>query len=190
VAAIGVIGAIGAAPARAEVPDAKCEGPSNSTIGDYRVAQPFTALNTGHLVRFQAVARNVAAPSSWTVQIDAIDGSGKPANAPLAETTIPVGTTPPTGGPLQVEGSFPTPALVTAGTTYALVIAPSTPGIGNLPMATDGDRCPGQAYGDDAANPGTWPFSYAALGLDLIFATFVEPPKSNRTLTLDANKTG
>ena len=72
--------------------------------------------------------------------------------------------------------------------TYALVIAPSTPGIGNLPMATDGDRCPGQAYGDAAANPGTWPFSYAALGIDLIFAAFVEPPKADRTLTFDANK--
>ncbi len=91
--AIGLVAAIAAAPASAEVPDAKCEGTPSGLMGDNRVAQPFTALNTGQLVRFEAFFNDPssAVSSTWTVQINTVDVStDKPTNTALASTSVPV----------------------------------------------------------------------------------------------------
>jgi hypothetical protein len=190
VAAVGLIAVVAAAPASAEVPDARCDAAPTATMADSRNGQTFTALNTGHLVRFEAAFNNLDPPSSWTVQIHTTDGTGKPTNTTLAEATVPVGTTSPGGTGSRTGGSFPNPAFVTAGTAYALVISA---GGSNRPMSNGTNPCPGRVFGDDSLS-GSWPFSYGSF--DLVFATYVEPPepqpqpapKADGTLTIDANK--
>jgi Ca2+-binding RTX toxin-like protein len=166
------VAALTAAPGRAgaEVPDAQCTASPLADAPDVRVGQTFTALNTGQLVRFQVAVNNDQPPTTWTVQINTVDGTGKPTNTTLAQTTIPVGTAPPAGQSLA-GGSFPNPASVTAGTTYALVMIPA--GSGNHPQTNPSNPCPGQYFGDSSTS-GSWVFSYP--GDDVVFATFVEPP--------------
>jgi len=187
---------VGAGPAGAEVPDAKCEGTPFSPMGDHRVGQPFTALNTGQLVRFEAFFNDPppGVSSTWTVQINTVDGTDKPTNTTLATTVVPlVGSGSNTAQP--IGGTFPNPAQVVAGQRYAIAIANSlAPSGDNAPLAGP-DLCSGHVYGDDSLS-GSWPFQYTTV--DLVFATFVEPaqpapqpqpvPKADGTLTIDANK--
>lgn len=168
-----VLGAGVAAPgtAGAEVPDAKCDVTPDSAMGDVRVAQTFTALHTGHLVRFEALSARLSSSSTWTVQINTVDATGKPANTTLAQTAITVPGSPPSD-PAPVGGSFASPVFVNAGTAYALVVIS---GGTNYPMASMAGTCPGQVFGDSSLN-GSWPFSRPTFDLD--FATFVEPSNS------------
>jgi hypothetical protein len=152
-----------------------------------RYAQTFTAQNTGNLTSGQFVVNKAVVGGDWMMQLLATDGAGNATNTVLASTTIPDATV--FVGTQTITGQFATPASVTTGQTYALLITRSS----SFDLRA-GAPCPGQAFYSPSGTI-SW------LGqefFDLRFAVFVEPPaepgpggepqKAARTLTLDASK--
>jgi hypothetical protein len=156
-------------------PDASCMLPTGSTLtpnnGNLEVAQTFTALHTGNLATAQATLTNVSGSTlPWLLQIAATDGSGLPGSA-LASVSVPNTLAASAEG--IVSGTFGSPAHVTAGTLYALII--SRPGAGIYGVSDGGgDPCPGQAYYQNTVGGPfvVYPF------VDFAFATTVEPPSA------------
>jgi hypothetical protein len=152
---LAVAGAALSAPASApaqEVPDASCAGPpdgfvNSSAGGDARFAQTFVAQNTGGISRAQVLVSKSAmgTPGDYVLQIvDAIDSLGFPTNTVLASTTVPdasVSVSPLT----TVEGTFATPAPVTVGDLYAVLV--TRPGSDHLAVRTRSDNpCLGEGW--------------------------------------------
>jgi hypothetical protein len=194
-------------PASAQAaPDASCPGPANNSVafdGEDRLAQTFTALNSGVLSRAQMETVKIGSPGNWVMSINAVDGSGRPTNTVLASTTILDATVP--SGDTTLAAEFVPPAIVAAGQQYALVI--TRPASDSVAMRyRDDNPCPGGFFNSPSQ---TGPFG-APSALDFMFAVFVEPDcdsdglgdetqdpdiascgpptKVSRTLSLDANK--
>lgn len=109
---------------------------------------------------------------SITVSVRATDGSGLPTGADLAAVTF---TTSTSGAASFFTATFPTPAPVTAGTQYAIVVRNATnPSVGTnaLTRSTDNTAyAPGQRV-TSANSGGTW--IAATTPSDLGFVTFVQ----------------
>jgi hypothetical protein len=152
-----------------EVPDANCPGPPGGTfianIASTRVAQTFTALNTGKLVRARVLIFG-GGTADHVLSIHTVDAAGVPADSVLATTTVPS----PPEGQHTIEGEFfAAPADVVAGQQYALVL--SRPGGGGMNVRVRFDNpCPGAVY----SRTGSGPFS-EHFGVDMVFAVFVIP---------------
>jgi hypothetical protein len=178
------------APAQSVVA-AGCPGPFENYIlvgnGNFRLAQTFTPEIGGNLTTAQLeVVKPAASAGDWVIQVNAVDGSGAPANTVLATTTVPNASVP--DGQSTLQATFANPATVTAGVEYALVM--SRPGGAQHRWnAREGNDCPGALFFSGSQ---TGPFQSASFpGFDGIFAVFVEPlPEvpADRILTLDANK--
>jgi hypothetical protein len=173
--------------AAAEIPDASCAGPPESfqtNTGVSRVAQSFTAQNTGPLTSAQLEVDKTGTAGDWIVDI--LDTNmGVPVDGVLATATVPDATVP-AGGSL-INANFAAPASVIAGHLYALEFsrpASSQTGEGER----DGDDCPGQLFGAAAA-PGT--FSAAGhTGADLVFSVTVNVPTTPPGVTPGLLTTG
>jgi hypothetical protein len=157
----------------------------NPPGGDARFAQTFTAQNTGALTAGQIEITKSGSTGDWVLRLQDVDATGTPTNNLLAAETIPDSSVP-TGDSL-LTANFATPATVTAGQQYAIVL--TRPGATSMAVGgRTGDDCPGAFYSSGSQ---TGAFGLGSPGLDLIFAVFVElptPPKADRTLALDANK--
>lgn len=128
--------------------DATCPAPNVTKLapssGDIRLAQTFTAQRSGQLVRADlALFGDGAAEPDFIVRLAAVDATGTPTNDVLAEAVIP-------GADVAAEGStvsatFANPALLAAGSEYALVLA--RPGSGFFSWQNRGDNaCAGRAF--------------------------------------------
>jgi hypothetical protein len=174
---LAALAAPSAASAQA-VPDASCTSPSAGVIGqpgNNRGAQTFTAQNTGALTRAQVEIDKIGNPGDWILSINAVDGLGIPTNTVLGTTTIPDASVPSGVGTLT--GDFASPAAVTAGQQYALVF--TRPASDTLRIRYSAvNACPGDAFFSFSQ---TDPFDYVCVNpnvCDLVFAVFVEPPKT------------
>jgi hypothetical protein len=111
-------------PAAAITPDAACIVASNGTSGgseDERLAQTFTALASGPLVRADlGIEKQLGTTGIYALRLSPVDGSGVPTNQVLAETVVADSRVP--DGPSTVSFSFANPAILAAGTEYALVL--------------------------------------------------------------------
>jgi len=167
-----------APPASAQaVQDANCPGPGDNldgTVVGGRVAQTFNILNTGSLTRAEIDIFNSVGDSDWVFQINTVDGSGVPTNTALASQTVSNATVDaavPQGTEGRIGANFATPAAVTAGQTYALVLSRPT-GSFSVDTVGDGSACPGSFY---KATSQTDPFVLDSTD-DTVFAVFVTPP--------------
>jgi hypothetical protein len=172
--ACGLVGlALAPAPAvAAPVLDANCPDDPSANLppqnGDYRFGQTFTAQTTGSLAMGQFRIEKAGSPGDYRMDLNATDGSGAPTNTMLASTTIPDASVP--AGVSTITGVFASPAQVTAGQQYALVI--TRPGSSTLTVATRmGNPCPGGGEFFSFGQAEAW-FQQPD---DLVFATFVEP---------------
>jgi hypothetical protein len=177
VTAVGIAIALGApaSAGAAGAPDASCTVGPGVTIeqpnGDLTVAQTFTALHTGGLdTASTAVIPRSAVSGDWKLEI-ASTSAGAPGSV-MATTTVP--NTLPLNTKGTITGTFATPASVSAGSLYALLI--SRPGSNGYGVADEGgDPCAGQAYYQNVV---AGPFIFYN-GVDFGFATTVQPPTNS-----------
>jgi hypothetical protein len=163
--------------------DASCPGPSDLAItyspGSARLAQTFTAQNTGTLTRTRlpVIKPNGSTSGDWIVQILTTDGAGSPTNNILASAIVTdqtVLTSTSVSSPVtEVDAVFATPANVTAGQQYALSLTrPASDQFGA--RFRNSDACPG-SYFKSAAQPPTL-FAADNPNYDMLFAVFVTTP--------------
>jgi len=151
--------------------DAVCPGPTNDAyaIGgvDWRLAQTFTALTSGSLVKAELLLSEPAGSlGDYVLRIAPADGAGIPTNIILAETAVLDIDVP--NGKSTVSFTFANPASVVAGNSYALVL--TRPGSDKLVwLGHIGDSCTGTTYLSESQFG-----EFVAVGnIDLIFQTFV-----------------
>ena len=160
---------LAAGSARAQVLDANCPGPPNTSVdpdpGD-RDVQTFTAQRTGSLVRGETEISKPGGAADWVMQIVTTDGSGTPTNNVLASTTIANASVP--DGDSRIVGLFGSPASVVAGQQLGLLIA--RPGESYTLRDQSGAPCPGQEFFSASGGP-----FMAEPIFDFVFAVFVKP---------------
>jgi len=151
--------------------DAVCPGPTNDAyaIGgvDWRLAQTFTALTSGSLIKAELLLSEPAGSlGDYVLRIAPADGAGIPTNIILAETVVPDINVP--NGKSTVSFTFANPASVVAGNSYALVLTRS--GSDKLVwLGHIGNSCTGTTYFSESQFG-----QFVAVGnIDLIFETFV-----------------
>ena len=161
-----------ASPAAAQVPDASCPQPGNtpfSTVG-YRIAQTFTAQHTGSLVSGEMEAnKGGSTGGDWVMQLYATDGTGTPVYTVLA-STIPIPDSTVPAGVSKLTGVFTSPAAVTAGNVYALILM--RPGALLAAQAWNDNHCPGSEFQTFSTSD---PFLPNFTGYDFVFSVFVKP---------------
>jgi hypothetical protein len=188
--------------------DASCPGPPNNSVafgGQVRLAQTFTAVNSGLLTRAHLEIVKEGTPGNWIVSINTVDGTGRPTNTVLATTTIPDATVP--SGDSSLIADFATSAAVAAGQRYAVVL--TRPGSDSVAMRYRNDNPCAGAFASSPTQTGS--FGPPSAVQDMMFAVFVEPDcdsdgfgdetqdpdtslcnppltKADGTLTIDANK--
>ncbi len=140
-----------------------------STNGNLRLAQTFTALRSGPLARAELhIRENPGVLGDLVLQIGAVDAFGTPTNEVLASTSLANQAIP--DGESTVAFAFSKPAVVAAGTQYALIL--TRPGSDILEwVGQGGDSCAGTEFISDNQ---TAPFVGVSNALDLIFTTFVK----------------
>lgn len=132
-----ILGSIGATPAAAaEVVDQQsplgpAAGGQSAWVGlGQSVAQPFTAGVTGPLTAVSvSLGRMSGGATNFTVSVRATSG-GRPVGAALASKTFGASDVAALGAdrtPTTVMARFATPATVTAGVTYAVVVSSTDP---------------------------------------------------------------
>jgi hypothetical protein len=173
VAALACVGsALLASPAAAQVPDASCPEPGNTTFstGGYRIAQTFTAQHTGSLVSGQMEAnKGGSTGGDWVMQLYATNGTGTPVYTVLA-STIPIPDSTVPAGVSKLTGVFASPAAVTAGNVYALILM--RPGALLAAQAWDDNHCPGSQFQTFSTSDSFVP---NFPGYDFVFSVFVKP---------------
>jgi hypothetical protein len=173
--AAGILATTAPVAGAAGLPDASCTvGPGvllSQPDGNKKTAQTFPAIHTGGLDTAQTTLENdVGTSGDWRLEIAATSG-GLPAGI-LASTTVQ--NTIPSGTLGVITGTFSSPAQVTAGTLYALLISrPGTGSNGYEVAEQGGDPCPGQqAYFQNTVSGPFLEFPFVDFG----FATTVQPP--------------
>jgi hypothetical protein len=153
--------------------DATCAG---SEVGvlvtateNERLAQTFTALASGPLVRAEVLINKPAdSVGAFVLRLSPVAQSGEvfpPTNDVLAETSIANDAVPE--GESVVAFAFANPFSVIAGTTYGLVL--TRPGGESFAwVGGEGNPCAGASFASQDQTG-----SFIDLGADLIFTTFV-----------------
>ena len=183
----GCIVTLGVSPtvAQAALLDANCPGPPNAPAvfnsANERRAQPFTVQGTGTLVRGQAAVNKPGSSGDWTLQIMATDASGTPINNVLASATVADAAVPI--GDSTITGTFNPPASVSTGQRYALAVTRPTQWL--LQRRSDDPSCP---FREHFSPTQTDPFIPSGTPSDMIFATFVDPPKDFSVAGLKGRK--
>lgn len=149
--------------------DVNGSGTYNSGGMDW--AQTFVPGRSGALVQANVYVWSQTAPATLTVSVRNLDANGHPAGDPLAVTTVPV-TAP--GGNWWLA-SFPAPAVLAAGTPYALEVqTPAGPYMGMKGSGNDSAYPAGSAL-LNWWNGGwqLWYNGYGGKGFDLGFQTYM-----------------
>lgn len=148
--------------------DARCFGSSDVDFGaaeNTRLAQTFTALSSGALVRAEiAIAKFEDALDEWFLRVSPVDANGRPTDDILAESVVSDANVP-LGPSTIVAFPFTSPASVVAGTTYALVLFR---GEFFFWGKRDGDICPGSGFLSSDESP-----PFITTDGDFIYTTFV-----------------
>ncbi len=138
-------------------------------MGEGRLlAQTFTALNSGQLVRAELLIDTGSnGLGDLTLQLRDANASGLPTDDVLAETFVASSDVP--AGRSTVSFSFPNPPAVAARREYALVLSQRGPR-SVVWQGQRGDTCDGQA---SRREPGAERFEVLFDGTDFIFTTLV-----------------
>jgi hypothetical protein len=134
-------------PAPGIVADATCSAiPNNSNEADgiQRLAQTFTALGSGPLVRVDLrIVKSVGQEGDYVLRLSPLDVAGLPTNTVLVETAVASAIVPV--GESSVSFAFATPFSLVAGTQYALILT-RPGGDGFKWLVNDDDLCAGQSF--------------------------------------------
>jgi hypothetical protein len=132
------------------------------------LAQTFTAGISGELDRvdLNVVRAAIGTTDPLTVEIRNVDAGGAPGSTVLASASVPAATVP-FSSPGWVEVTFASPAVVQAGTQYAIVVAPDPYGWWR---SGGGGYAGGSAFMLSAAAWREYPV------FDMAFKTYVTPP--------------
>ena len=101
------------------------DGTSDGFYGPQRYAQTFLAPGTS-ITAAEIGLRYNPAGFSLTIEIRIVDEVGVPANTILARSSVYNIEATASGDPRMVSATFTTPATLTLGQTYALVVSGST----------------------------------------------------------------
>ena len=147
-------------------------GGSNVQNTSMTLSQTFTAGMSGQLAQVDLYLSKYGTPTSATLSIKAVDGSGNPTGAPLASEVVSEAGI--SGVFSTIPFAFANPATVTALTQYALVLSCQGCGSGfpfgsyiNWGLATN-------SYSGGIADNSNYS-PWAGGGYDFIFATYVSP---------------
>jgi hypothetical protein len=150
--------------------DATCPGPVFTvvvSIGDSRLAQTFTAIATGPLVLAElGIAKEPGTTGDYILRLSPLDRPGVPAGEVLAETVVADRNVPE--GSSTVSFLFANPAIVAAGTEYALVL--TRPGSNDIRWEVTDISCGGQIF---FSFDQTQAFFPTFEGFDFVFTTFL-----------------
>ena len=143
----------------------------------FHPAQTFTAGIGGRLDQVDiAVSRAGASTQPLQVEIRAVTG-GAPSNAAaLSSATVAAASIPLSSNPGFVSVPFASPAQVTAGTQYAIVVSSAACGFVNCYVWGAGPSGSSYAAGSGFQSPdsgATWPPLNAFGSMDLTFKTYV-----------------
>ena len=155
-----------------EIADANCPGPSDIAIHGPQIAGTFTAQNTGNLTRAEIfVLKDAGSAGDYVLAVHTVDSAGVPTGTELASVTIP-NVSVPAGTETMLQGVFPAPADVTAGTPYAIV---ASRGADVTVRTRTGNPCPGALYFRSSTSDPFAPVGACCTDHDLVFAVFVTP---------------
>lgn len=152
--------------------DAQCATANGAAVDappDGRIAQTFTAIRSGVLVRAELEFVNPSgSQGDYFLHLAPLDAFGFPTNGALAATSDRVAQGPDGEAAVQVF-TFAQPATVVAGTPYALVL--SRPEVGIVGWRGQLDNgCAGRAFSSGSR---TGPFVGVGQNIDLVFTVFV-----------------
>jgi hypothetical protein len=155
--------------------DATCSGAGEEeaahTAGEVRVAQTFTAIRRGELVKATIpVTSELDTETNFVLQLSPLDGEGIPTDEVLAESTTRIDA-PPDVSDLNfvLEFDFADPFSVEAGVDYALVLSRPT-GFEFVWRADLDNLCGGRVF--VSRNPEETFQEFSGV-VDLLFETFV-----------------
>jgi hypothetical protein len=135
-------GLVSPTAASAAIPDASCAFAPNANSAVGRSTQTFTALRTGGIVSGQMFL-NKSAGTDFAMEIYRADAAG-PAGVPIATSAPIADASVPSSIETPVTGSFPSPAPVVAGGSYAISL--TRPGGFFIARDHSGDVCPGNEF--------------------------------------------
>ncbi len=141
------------------------------TAGEVRVAQTFTAIRSGELVKATIpVTSEADTETNFVLQVSPLDGEGFPTDEVLAESTTRIDAPPDvTDLNFELEFDFANPSSVEAGVDYALVLSRPT-GFEFVWRAELGNPCGGGIF---VSRDPEEPFEVFSEDADLLFETFV-----------------
>ncbi len=152
--------------------DANCSGAGEEeaahTAGEVRVAQTFTAIRSGELVKATIpVTSELDTETNFVLQVSPLDSEGVPTDEVLAEATDRIGRAPAAVDVL--EFNFADPSSLEAGVDYALVLSRPT-GFEFIWRADLDNLCGGRVF---VSRNREEPFQEFSGVVDLLFETFV-----------------
>jgi hypothetical protein len=171
-----------------DIYDAHCDlGPGASAVlGNKKYAESFTAGHTGGLTRgFVETYNTMNKGSAYTVEIWNADLFGIPTGtAPLASTAV----FNPAAGYAFEYPVFSSPARVTAGSNYAVVVTVEEAPYNGVAVSP-GNICAGTF---SLNQNGTGAFTADSSSRDLTFAVFIDatPPRVSSLRATNVSRTG
>ena len=159
-------------------------GAVSESIGDFNVnAQTFTPSETGDLKKIQmAISSNSGAPGTDTLtfEVRTTDGGGLPTATVLATESRLISSFTLTTSPIKEEITFTTPATLTAGVKYAIVMSLSAPQSMFLHRSNEAFYSPGQRITST-----DFGVTFIAQSDDYLLGTFMVVP-TEQTITSDS----
>jgi hypothetical protein len=134
------------------------------------LSQTFTAGMGGQLAQVDLYLSKSGTPTSATLSIKAVDGSGNPIGIALASEVVSAAAISGVFSTIPVV--FANPATITAATQYALVLSCQSCASGFPFMSRIGWGTATNSYSDGIADNSNYS-PWAGGGLDFMFATYV-----------------
>ena len=140
-------------------------------------AQTFTTTDSFTITSVKLLVYKIGAPGTVTISIQAVDGSNKPDGSDITGLVItdnPSDYTTNTAG-LWVEYIFPTPAILSATTRYAIVMRTASGDIDNRVMPRADISSPTYTNGESLTSSDSSSSWTTVSSADILFETWGNP---------------
>ena len=140
-------------------------------------AQTFTTTDSFTITSVKLLVYRIGSPGTVTVSIQAVDGSNKPDGSDITGLVItddPSDYTTSTTG-LWVEYTFPTPAILSTTTRYAIVMRTASGDLDNRVMPRADISSPTYTNGESLVSSNSGSSWTAIASADILFETWGNP---------------
>ena len=140
-------------------------------------AQTFTTTDSFTITFVKLLVYKIGAPGTVTISIQAVDGSNKPDGSDITGLVItddPSDYTTNAAG-FWVEYTFPTPAILSATTRYAIVMRTASGDIDNRVMPRADISSPTYTNGESLTSSDSGSSWTAVASADILFETWGNP---------------